>query len=420
MSQDASTTAGPDSSARPDRVCRRITGLFIVGVGIGATGFIASITVAALAAEAISGNATWSGLPSALSILGTSAGTTILAELMRRWGRRNGLLFGYLVAALGAAISIVAVVRGWLPMLVLGMFTIGLGRSGESLSRYLVADLYPAGRRASVIGWMIWIGTIGAVVGPNSLDPTGRLATGLGLPRLSGPYLLTLGAYAFVVLLYWLWLRPDPSTLIHDLEPTATTSEKVRLFDLLRTGRVRIAIAVLVVGQSVMVLIMTMTPLYLKGAGHDLATIGLVMSSHIVGMFIFSPITGWLADRFGRLPVILIGQIMLLIAAVSALLFPATSVPLVALALFLLGLGWNFGFVAGSAMLSAGLKPGHRARLQGAVDTMIWASAAIASVSSGLILQSLGYDVLCLIGALLLTVPATVMLRYRASLPEIC
>ena len=160
---------------------------------------------------------------------------------------------------------------------------------------------------------------------------------------------------------------------------------------------------------------MTMTPLNLKLAGHGLGAIGLVMSSHIVGMFVFSPVTGRLVDRWGRLPVIVLGQVILLVAAVSALLTPATQVGLMAFALFLLGLGWNLGFVAGSALLSSGLTLRHRARLQGVTDSMIWASAALASAISGLVLGAFGYDALCLIGALLLVVPATVMFRYRGS-----
>lgn len=419
MPDDTLSHLEPPPAARTDQLRRRITALFLVGVGIGATGFIASITAAALAAEEISGSAVWSGSPAALSILGTATGTSLLAAVMQRWGRRNGLLAGYLVAALGAATAVVAVSMGSLLLLVVGMFTIGLGRSGESLSRYLVADIYPLGRRASAIGLMVWVGTIGAVLGPNSLEPTGRLALQWGLPRLAGPYLLTMTAYGLVVLLYAVLLRPDPSTLIHDEPADEKPVAAASLAELMKSGRVRIAIAVLIVGQTVMVLIMSMTGLYLKIAGHDLATIGFVMSAHIVGMFIFSPGTGWLVDRFGPLPVILIGQVMLLISTLAALLAPASNIPLVAFALFLLGLGWNFGFVAGSALLSSGLPPRHRARLQGTTDTMIWTSAALASAASGLVLSSLGYDALCWIGASLLVIPATVMLRYRQVLSPI-
>ena len=404
------------AGARVAVLRRKMTGLFLGGVGLANIGVIAILTVSSLAAEEISGAATWSGFPGALLVLGTAAGTTLLAEAMPRWGRRNGLVGSYSLAALGAAVTTGAVVIGSLPLLLVGMFTIGAGRSADALSRYLLADLYPVERRASAIGWLVWTGTVGAVLGPNSLRPSSRLAAGLGLPGLSGPYLVALSIYMLVVLLYFVFLRPDPQTLVHDKDSADKDVEKVRLSELFRLGTVRIALAVLVVGQVVMVFIMTMTPVYLRQAGHGLGVIGLVMSSHIVGMFVLSPLTGRLVDRWGQLPVILTGQGLLLLAAISASLAPPSEVGLVAGALFLLGLGWNLGFVAGSALLSSGLGFEHRVRLQGVCDSVIWSSAALASACSGLVLATLGYDALCLIGALLLVIPVRVISKHRRSL----
>lgn len=406
----------PSPDQRLVSLRRRTTGIFLGGVGLGTIGLIAAMIVSSLAAAEISHAATWSGLPSALSILGTAAGTTLLAEAMERWGRRRGLLLSYSVATLGATVAIGAVLLGSLPLLVAAMFTIGLGRSGDALSRYLVADLYPPGRRASAIGWMVWVGTIGAVVGPNSLAPAGRIATRLGLPQLSGAFLITLGAYGLVVLLYFIFLRPDPSTLVYEESQARELPDRARLSLLFRPETVRVALAVLIVGHMVMVLIMTMTPLHLKLAGHGLDAVGFVMSSHIIGMFVFSPVTGRLVDRWGPLPIIFVGQLTLLTAAIAALVTPVSAISLMAFALFLLGLGWNLGFVAGSALLSAGQNIHHRARLQGVSDSMIWSSAALASATSGLVLSLLGYSALCMIGALLLVIPATILLRYRRSL----
>ena len=166
---------------------------------------------------------------------------------------------------------------------------------------------------------------------------------------------MTLGAYGLVALLYAIFLRPDPSTLVYEESHAEESARTSSALPSLPPPGVRIALAVLVVGHMVMVLIMTMTPLNLKLAGHGLGAIGFVMSSHIIGMFVFSPVTGRLVDRWGRLPVIVLGQAHLLVAAVSALLTPASDVGLMAFALFLLGLGWNLGFVAGSALLSSGL-----------------------------------------------------------------
>ncbi|MGB6366763.1 MAG: MFS transporter [Thermoanaerobaculia bacterium] len=409
-------TPTQSAGARVAGLRRKITGLFLGGVGLANTGVIAVLTVSSLAAEEISGTATWSGFPGALCVLGTAAGTTLLAEAMRRWGRRNGLVGSYSLAALGAATTTAAVIIGSLPLLLVGMFTIGAGRSADALSRYLLADLYPVERRASAISWLVWTGTVGAVLGPNSLGPSSRVAEGLGLPGLSGPYLVAVTIYVLVVLLYFVFLRPDPQTLVHDEDSAEKDVEKARLSQLFRLGTVRIALAVLVVGQGVMVFIMAMTPVYLRQAGHGLGVIGLVMSSHIVGMFVLSPLTGRLVDRWGQLPVILAGQAILFVAAMSAYLAPPSEVGLVAAALFLLGLGWNLGFVAGSSLLSSGLSLEHRVRLQGVCDSVIWSSAALASASSGLVLAALGYDALCLIGAALLVIPLRVIFKHRRSL----
>lgn len=349
----------------------------------------------------------------AMSILGTAAGTTLLAEAMQRWGRRNGLVCSYSLAALGGVIAVVALLRESLPLLLGAMLVVGLGRSGDTLSRYLVADLYPLGRRASAIGWLVWVGTVGAILGPNSLGPSGQVAVYSGLPRLAGAYLVTIVAYGFVAILYAIFLRPDPSTLVHVESHAVESVERVPFLSLFRFGNVRTALAVLVVGHMVMVLIMTMTPLYLKLAGHGLGAIGIVMSSHIVGMFVFSPLTGRLVDRWGRLKLIVVGQATLLAAVVFAMLAPVSDVGLVAAALFLLGLGWNVGFVAGSALLSSGIPLQQRARLQGVTDSLVWSSAAVASAASGLVLALLGYDALCLIGAALLVIPVIVILANR-------
>ena len=390
-----------------------MTGLFLGGVALGNIGLIAAITVSTLAAESVSRTATWSGLPSALSILGTALGSSMLAAIMDRWGRRNGLVCGYFLAVGGAALSVVALVKSSLPLLIGAMFVIGLGRCGDALSRYLVADLYPIDRRASALSWIVWMGTLGAVLGPNSLEPAGRLALSIGLPRLAGAYLVTATLYATVATVYFVFMRPDPSTLIDDDPSKGSTGEPVTFGRLFLRGNVRVALAVLMVGQTVMVLIMTMTPLYLKMSGHGLDAVGIVMSSHIVGMFLLSPLTGNLVDRWGQGRVIVAGLAILLISAISALLAPGSEVGWIAVALFLLGLGWNLGFVAGSALLSTGIDLDQRARLQGVADSMMWTSAAVASAASGLVLARLGYDALCVIGASLLLIPTAAMVWYR-------
>jgi len=223
-------------------------------------------------------------------------------------------------------------------------------------------------------------------------------------------------AYGATLTLYLSLMRPDPAALVQDEGDSVGLAPEVPISTLFRTGSVRVAMAVLVSGQTAMVLIMTMTPLYLRRHGHALAEVGLVMSAHIVGMYVLSPLTGRLVDSWGRVPVIVTGQLTLLTAALAAWMAPPSEVGLVALALFLLGLGWNQGFVAGSALLSSGLSIDQRSRIQGVTDSFIWFSAALASALSGVILAASGYRTLCLLAAVLLVIPVTVLVRYRDSI----
>ena len=166
----------------------------------------------------------------------------------------------------------------------------------------------------------------------------------------------------------------------------------------------------MVAGQVVMVLIMTMTPLHLRDHGHGLETVGLVLSAHTFGMFALSPITGRLTDRFGSPRVIAAGLGTLAVAAVLAALSPPDGGALLTLALFLLGFGWNLGFVAGSALLTRGLALAERTRVQGVADGAIWSTAALASLSSGVIVAFASYTVLGLLAVALLVAPSLLLL----------
>jgi len=154
-----------------------------------------------------------------------------------------------------------------------------------------------------------------------------------------------------------------------------------------------------------------MTPIHVRDQGHGLGTVGLIISAHTFGMFALSPLTGIVADRIGRLPVILAGHILMAVAAILAAVADETATGLLALALFLLGLGWNFSFVAGSALLTEGADPAVRVRRQGLGDAVIWTSAAIAGLGSGFLLTAGSYAVLSLVAASLTVLPMVLILR---------
>jgi MFS family permease len=404
-----------------ERLRRRSLVSLMAGVALGSTGYIAAVTVATIVAEDLAGTTIWSGAPSAAVVLGAALGATLLSRLMVGRGRRAGLTLGYVIGVAGAAIATAAVISRSLPLLLAGMVLIGFGNSSNQLSRYVAADLVPGARRASAIGLVVWGATFGAVVGPNLIDWADAVGRDLGLPALAGAYLLPVVFVGAAAVLSFVLLRPDPYMLADDSEPAVDPDEtrRVPLERILRRRHVPATILALVAGQVVMVLVMTMTPLHMTEHGHGLAAVGFVISGHTFGMFALSPISGRLTDRFGSPTVVFTGLVVVAASALLSAVAPPEGGPLLFLALFLLGYGWNLGFVAGSALLTHGLTLAERTRLQGLTDSLIWSSAAAASIGSGVVVAVAGFTALGVLGAALIVGPAwLVVARRRVAASE--
>jgi MFS family permease len=412
----AASTFPPATLDRPRR--RTVIGL-VTGVALGSTGHIAAVTVATIVASELSSSEELAGAPSAAVVFGAALGATGLSWLMSRRGRRIGLTAGYAVGVVGAVVAIVGIVSRNYLLLLLGSLLIGFGNSSNQLSRYVAADLYSVDRRATAIGTVVWASTIGAVLGPNLVGPSGTVAMAIGLPELAGPYLVPIVLVGLASILSFGRLRPDPYQLADHgavVEAGATTAAPLRT--ILARPSVIVATVALVVGQFVMVLIMTMTPLHMTHHGHGLPEVGLVLSAHTFGMFALAPISGRLTDRFGSPRVIYAATVVLAVSGLLAAVAPAENNVLLGLALFLLGFGWNLGFVAGSALLTAGVSLVERTRVQGFADGLIWSTAAIASLGSGVLIAAAGFAALGVLGAALVVIPAWVLTVRRGALGE--
>ncbi|HYK94765.1 MAG TPA: MFS transporter [Candidatus Dormibacteraeota bacterium] len=397
-----------------DRARLRSRIALFLGVAVGSTGYIAAVTVASIVAKDLLGDVTLAGVPSATVVLGAAAGAVLLSGIMARRGRRMGLTIGYLVAVLGALVATLAVIVRSFPLLIVGTFLIGFGNSANNLSRYAAADLVPTKRRPVAIGLVVWAATIGGVVGPWLVPLAQGVATGLGLPPLAGPYLVPVVFVAIAAALSFILLRPDPFALADESAARDEAPEsRVPIRTILTRPIVLAAIVALVGGQATMTLIMTMTPLHLTDHGHGLGTVGLVISGHVAGMFALAPVSGWLTQRFGSVRTIFLGAGVLMGASALAALSPPESDTLLFVALFLLGFGWNLGFVAGSTLLSSGVSLAERARVQGAADAVIWSTSAVASVGSSLVVAAAGYTTLGLLGVVIVIGPAALLLRRR-------
>lgn len=388
---------------------RRAYGAVFAGVAISTTGFLASNTVNGLVAEDLTGSTSWSGVPAAATVLGTAAGATALAAVVRRWGPRAGLTLGYLLATAAISLAAWAILTRTFVVFVAALFFFGVGFGSNRLARYIAADLYPPEYRATMIGWIVWASTIGAVAGPALLAPSRAVAEFAQLNGLIGPFLVCITACLLSVAAMQVAPRSMDTRL-----PSGARAAGPPLAALLRDPGVRLALTSMVSGQFVMVLLMTMTPLHVRHAGHDLGAIGLVISAHTLGMFAFSPITGRLADRFGRVVLLTAAVGVLAVACLVGVASSRGSYPLLVTSLFLLGIGWNLGFVGGSALLTDSVAPADRVRVQGAGDALIWGGGALASIGSGWLLDRTGFAVLCAAGLVLSLAPAWLLYRFAA------
>jgi MFS family permease len=392
---------------------RRAFGALFTGVAVSTTGFLASNTVNGLIAEDLTGTTTWSGLPAAASVLGTAAGATVLATVVRRAGPRSGLTLGYAVATAATVIASMAIGSRQFALFVASMFIFGVGFGANRLARYVAAELYPPDQRATMIGWIVWAATIGAVAGPALLAPSRDAAESGGINGLIGPYIVC----AVACILSTATMLSAPREMDTTATRRAGAGAAVPLGALLSDAGVTLALTSMVSGQFVMVLLMTMTPLHIRHEGHGLGAIGLVISAHTLGMYALSPVTGRLGDRVGRVPLLVAGVATLVLSGLVGMT-AGGSYPWLLTALLLLGVGWNLGFVGGSALLTDRIAPAERVRVQGLGDALVWGGGALASIGSGWMLEHAGFAVLSGVGAILALAPLPALLRYRTSLRD--
>ncbi|MET8776838.1 MFS transporter [Nocardia sp. NPDC004654] len=396
------TTSITSDTPLPDtaRAQRRILIVLVSAQILSGAGLAAGITVGALLAQDMLDSTSLAGLPSALFTAGSALAAVAVGRLSQARGRRPGLAAGYLTGTIGSLGVIAAAVLNNLALLFIALFVYGAGTATNLQARYAGADLATASHRGRAVSTVLVATTLGGVIGPNLAAPTGGLAQSLGIPYLAGPFLLAAAAYALAALVLAVSLRPDPLLLARELGTTdAATTQTAPVDD---SGKgIAAGGLVMALTQLVMVAIMTMTPVHMHAHGHSTAAAGLVIAIHVGAMYLPSPLTGWLVDRYGRLPVAAASGVTLLAAGLLAAAAPGDSMVLLALALTLLGLGWNLGLVAGTAIITDTVPLATRAKTQGAVDVSIAVAGATGGMGSGLMVAATSYPALALAGGVL-------------------
>ncbi|MCX5413289.1 MFS transporter [Streptomyces sp. NBC_00059] len=395
---------------------RRRTSAVLIGSQIlGGLGVAVGIALAPVLATEVSGSEALSGLAPTASVAGTALLSLPLAALMTSRGRRPGLVLAYLTGALGAFLVVTAAVVGSFPLLLLGMAGFGAGSSANLQARFAAADLAEPEQRGRAISHVIWATTIGSVLGPNIAAPASAVFRGTVVPETAGPF-----AWAFVIFLLTgalvaVLLRPDPLLTARafasaDTETAANRSLRAGIAAVRAAPMARLALVTVTVSHTAMVSVMVMTPVHLGHHGADIQLIGMVISGHIAGMYAFSPLMGRLADKAGRLPVIGLAAGLLCCAALLAGTSGGGHVRTAA-GLFVLGLGWSAGLVAGSALLTDSVPQAARAAAQGFSDLTMNAAAGIGGALAGVIVSRMGYGWLNAVVACLLLPMAALTLR---------
>lgn len=391
MSRDAERTI-----SEIQRTTRHTLIFSVLPAGMGMS---ASFAATSLTAEELTGSDSLATLAATMISLGGAAAALPLGRYMANHGRRRGLAGAWACGAIGAFLAFLAVVAGWYPLLLLGVLGIGAGQAGTLSARYAAADLADPAQRGRDIGLVIWAGSIGSVVGPTvALGATGWVAASLlGLDDLAGPYLMGTLVFILASAIVTQRLTPDPLFLARQREtkPEAGPVSLIEAFIRLVSHRSAVlAVAAMAVGQGVMVAVMTVTPLHMDEGAHETQIIGLVISLHIVGMYFFSPLVGWLVDRFPPPIMVAAAGIILFVGAEMASHTDPEDSLGVLVGLMLVGVGWSFGMISGSAMVAASFDGEERAAIQGAADFTMVASGACGGLLSGVVVELAGFHAL--------------------------
>lgn len=398
-------------------IAKRITLVLLLSQSLSSAGFIAAFTVNALIGVDLTGQRSMAGVPGGIFVAGQAMGAMVWGFSMERFGRRNSIASGQLLGVMGSVISAAAVVARSFPLFLFGLVLLGMARAAVDLGRFVAAEVHLPSQRGRAISNVVLGGTVGAIFGPLLVAPMGELAAIVGYPELSGAYLAGTGVLTAAGLLVFGGLRPEPRDVGRELARLNPTlylqSAPGSLSRILSRPGVIVAILTMAFAQMVMVVPMSITSVHMKDHQHALSAVSIVISSHTFGMFAFSVISGRMTDRWGRGCVMLLGAAVLILSCVMA----APSIDLLPLtaALFLLGLGWNFAYVAGSTLLADQLSPAERAKTQGINDLILNLCSGGSQVASGMIYAVGGYGIMAMTAAAMALVPLGLSIYWQTK-----
>lgn len=420
-----SSDSSPDVDEEPDanvaesrRIQRRTLVVLSSSLVLGGFGIAGAVTAGGLLVAQVSGSDSFAGLGQTAIVLGGAALAVPLAQLSSRRGRRAGLTGGYAAGLVGALAVVAGAAADSLLFVLVGLTVFGGAQASGLQARFAATDLSAPSHMSRDLSIVMWMSAVGAVIGPNLANPATATAEWLGLPALSGMFLWAAAGFLLAVVLLTLTLHPDPLLRARKLSGDHRTDSRSHSHGLWETFRVirsskpaSLSLVAVVTANATMIGLMVMTPLHLNHGGSGLAIVGIVISVHVAGMYLFSPLVGILADAVGQVRVIGMGAVLLGAAGLVAAMAPASAVVLVGIALFLLGIGWSFCIVAGSSLLTASLSLEIRPSAQGLTDLSMGMAGALAGALAGVVFGVWSYAALGLVVAALVLPLTIVTLR---------
>jgi MFS family permease len=400
---------------------RRTLALLSAAQVLGGIGFGAGLSVGILLATQVTRSEGWAGVARTSSTLVAALVAVPLAVLAVRFGRRISLGLAWALATTG---SVTLVAAAQLAdsnralasvLLIYGLGISGTGSAASLQSRYAATDLAAPERRSRHLSLIVWATTIGTVLGPNLGAPGEALAGSMGLAPMAGPFVIATAMQVLATVVILL-LRPDPlllaATHTHVDPQTPKSGTRAAMARAWRIGGARTALVAMCAAHTVMVGVMTMTPVHMDHHGASITVVGLTISIHVLGMFAFSPLVGIAADRLGRYPVIVAGGGTLLLATLIAGT-AGSSMGQVTAGLFLLGVGWSLVLVPASTLLTESVPAVDRTRVQGGSDAAMNVSAAIGAAGSGPLLGLIGFGGLNALSAVIVLAAVPLVIGAR-------
>lgn len=375
------TLDAPATAPASDSLARRNVLVLVAAQAILGAQMPMIFTIAGLAGQSLAPNACWATLPISFTVIGSMLTATPISALMQRHGRRAGFVLGALAGALGAAIGALGLAQGNFALFLIGALLTGVYMSAQGFYRFAAADTASDSFRPKAISWVMAGGLLSAVVGPQIVKLT---AQSMVVPFL-GTYLAVIALNLVGVFLFAGLRIPRPAA------PAAGAAPGRSRIALLKSPRIAVAIICATVSYALMNLVMTSSPLAVVGCGFNTSDAADVVTGHVLAMYAPSFFTGHLIARFGAERIVATGLVIL--AGAGAIALTGVELSNFYAALILLGLGWNFGFIGATTMLTAQQSPEEKGRLQGLNDLVVFGGVTLASFSSGGLMNCSGGSV---------------------------